>query len=78
MKKIWTVNSERARSAQVVNSAGRKIARVWLREDAALIAAAPELYELLHDLVEGLGPEAPEPIQRVLAKARGEEYEPEA
>jgi len=43
---------------------------VYIEADANLIATAPEMYKMLDDLANGRGVDLP--IERLLAKARGE------
>jgi hypothetical protein len=55
---------------QVDSDIGCSICRLQSEGNAQLIAAAPEMYKMLDDLANGRGVDYP--IEKLLAKARGE------
>jgi hypothetical protein len=66
----WEHDESTASMIQVDSDRGCTICRLQSENNAYLISAAPEMYKMLDDLAKGRGTDYP--IERLLAKARGE------
>jgi Asp-tRNA(Asn)/Glu-tRNA(Gln) amidotransferase C subunit len=64
---------------RIVDEEGREVARALRREDALLIAAAPELQRALEEVRNNVREDSPamwERVEAALAKSKGEDDDP--